>query len=77
MCGRTLHTTIGWSLLIQTVDEQLHNRMLLTIQAPYAERRVIVCGKTTLEISQFVALDDDDDEVAAREDLLADLELGD
>jgi hypothetical protein len=46
-------------------------------QALYAECRVIVPGESTLEISHFVALDDFDDEVAAREDLLAGLQLGD
>ena len=47
------------------------------MEAAYAERWIIVFGGSTLEISQFVALEDDDDEVAAQEDLLAALALGD
>jgi hypothetical protein len=44
-------------------------------RALYAECRVIVPGESTLGISQFVALDDFEDETAAREDLLAGLQL--
>jgi len=62
---------------MQSGDEELHHRMRVMMEAAYAERWIIVFGGSTLEISQFVALVDDDDEVAAQEDLLAALALGD